>query len=60
LAVAIALDATIVRLVLVPATMQLMGNWNWWMPAWLGRVLPEVDFESDHAVEEDERTPAVV
>jgi uncharacterized membrane protein YdfJ with MMPL/SSD domain len=59
LAVAIALDATVVRLVLVPATMQLMGSWNWWMPGWLGRVLPEVDFESDHAVE-DEREPAVV
>ncbi len=59
LAVAIALDATIVRLVLVPATMQLMGDWNWWMPEWLGRILPEADFESDHAVE-DERTPAVV
>jgi uncharacterized membrane protein YdfJ with MMPL/SSD domain len=58
LAVAIALDATVVRLVLVPATMQLMGNWNWWMPEWLGRVLPEVDFESDHAVD-DEREPAV-
>jgi putative drug exporter of the RND superfamily len=57
--VAIALDATVVRLVLVPATMQLMGNWNWWMPEWLGRILPEADFESDHAVE-DERTPAVV
>jgi uncharacterized membrane protein YdfJ with MMPL/SSD domain len=59
LAVAIALDATVVRLVLVPATMQLMGNWNWWMPEWLGRVLPEADFESDHAVG-DEREPAVV
>ena len=59
LAVAIALDATIVRLVLVPSTMQLMGKWNWWMPEWLGRILPEVDFESDHVVE-DERAPAVV
>ena len=59
LAVAIALDATIVRLVLVPSTMQLMGKWNWWMPEWLGRILPEADFESDHAVE-DERAPAVV
>jgi uncharacterized membrane protein YdfJ with MMPL/SSD domain len=59
LAVAIGLDATIVRLVLVPATMQLMGSWNWWMPEWLGRILPEADFESDHAVE-DERAPAVV
>ena len=59
LAVAIALDATIVRLVLVPATMELMGDWNWWLPKWLDRILPEVDFESDHAVE-DEREPAVV
>ena len=59
LAVAIALDATIVRLVLVPSTMQLMGKWNWWMPEWLGRILPEADFESDHAVD-DERAPAVV
>ena len=59
LAVAIALDATVVRLVLVPATMQLMGKWNWWMPGWLGRILPEADFESDHVVE-DERAPAVV
>ena len=46
LAVAIALDATIVRLVLVPTTMQLMGDWNWWIPKWLDRVLPDMDFES--------------
>ena len=35
------------------------ATWNWWMPEWLGRILPEVDFESDHAVD-DERAPAVV
>jgi RND superfamily putative drug exporter len=45
LAVAIALDATLVRLVLVPATMRLMGNWNWWLPRGLARVLPRADFE---------------
>ncbi len=44
-AVAIALDATLVRLVLVPATMQLMGSWNWWLPAWLDRVIPDLGFE---------------
>jgi uncharacterized membrane protein YdfJ with MMPL/SSD domain len=44
-AVAIALDATLVRLILVPAAMKLMGNWNWWMPAWLDRVLPDLSFE---------------
>ena len=45
LAVAIALDATLVRLVLVPATMELMGKWNWWLPKSLDRVLPHTDFE---------------
>jgi uncharacterized membrane protein YdfJ with MMPL/SSD domain len=45
LAVAIALDATVVRLVLVPCTMELMGSANWWLPRSLERVLPEVDFE---------------
>jgi RND superfamily putative drug exporter len=44
-AVAIALDATLVRLVLVPAAMKLMGNWNWWMPSWLDRALPDLSFE---------------
>jgi RND superfamily putative drug exporter len=40
MAVAIFVDATLVRLVLVPATMVLLGRWNWWLPAWLDRVLP--------------------
>jgi RND superfamily putative drug exporter len=44
-AVAIALDATLVRLVLVPAAMKLMGRWNWWMPSWLDRALPDLSFE---------------
>jgi uncharacterized membrane protein YdfJ with MMPL/SSD domain len=39
LAVAIVLDATIVRLVLVPATMRLLGDWNWWLPRPLARLL---------------------
>jgi RND superfamily putative drug exporter len=46
LSVAIALDATLVRLVLVPALMELMGEWNWWMPKPLARILPQTDFES--------------
>ncbi|WP_420452189.1 MMPL family transporter [Ilumatobacter sp.] len=45
LAVAIAVDATIVRVVLVPATMTLMGDANWWLPAWLDRLLPHVDVD---------------
>ncbi len=43
LATAILLDATVVRLVLVPATMKLLGDANWWLPAWLDRLLPELD-----------------
>lgn len=44
-AVAIAVDATIVRLVLVPALMAMFDQWNWWLPRWLDRLLPSVDFE---------------
>jgi uncharacterized membrane protein YdfJ with MMPL/SSD domain len=44
-AVAIALDATLVRLILVPAAMKLFGDWNWWMPSWLDRLLPQLSFE---------------
>ncbi|GEA83801.1 MMPL family transporter [Cellulomonas gelida] len=43
LATAILLDATLVRLVLVPATMKLLGDANWWLPGWLDRLLPHVD-----------------
>ena len=43
LAVAVAVDATLVRIVLVPATMKLLGRWNWWMPAALDRIVPEID-----------------
>jgi putative drug exporter of the RND superfamily len=45
LAAAVFLDATIVRMVLVPAVMQLLGKWNWWIPDWLERVLPRLDVE---------------
>ena len=44
-AVAIAVDATVVRLILVPALMAMFDQWNWWLPGWLDRVLPSVDFE---------------
>jgi RND superfamily putative drug exporter len=65
MAVAVALDATVVRMVLVPATMTLLGRRNWWLPAWLDRVLPtvrvdvtDVDDELDELV--PTRTPAGV
>lgn len=54
--VAIALDATVVRMVLVPATMSLLGHLNWWMPAWLDRLLPRVAAEAP----EPEREPVPV
>jgi uncharacterized membrane protein YdfJ with MMPL/SSD domain len=52
-AVAIAVDATIVRLALVPAAMQLLGRWNWYMPTWLGRMLPSANFEGELEVRRD-------
>jgi RND superfamily putative drug exporter len=42
---AVLIDATLVRTVLVPAAMRLMGDWNWWMPAWLDRLLPKIALE---------------
>lgn len=45
-AIAVAVDATLVRLVLVPAAMELLGRWNWWLPRPLARVLPEMSLET--------------
>jgi RND superfamily putative drug exporter len=45
LATAIFVDASIVRMVLVPATMKLLGDRNWWLPAWLDRRLPTIDVD---------------
>ena len=53
LATAILLDATVVRMILVPATMKLLGERNWWLPGWLDRALPVIHVEGT-------RTPAPV
>ncbi len=45
LALAVLLDATVVRMLLVPATMELLGDRNWWLPRWLDRILPSVNIE---------------
>jgi RND superfamily putative drug exporter len=45
LATAVLVDATVVRMVLVPSTMELLGDRNWWLPRWLDRVLPRLDVE---------------
>jgi RND superfamily putative drug exporter len=47
LAAAVLVDATIVRMVLVPATMELLGNANWWLPRWLSRLIPRVRVERE-------------
>ena len=47
LATAVLIDATVVRMVLVPSTMALLGTANWWLPAWLERRLPHVDVEGE-------------
>jgi putative drug exporter of the RND superfamily len=53
-AIAVALDATVVRALLVPSTMRLLGHWNWWMPArlerFLGGHLPASEAEAEAAV----------
>jgi RND superfamily putative drug exporter len=49
LATAVFVDATVVRLVLVPATMELLGDRNWWLPRWLDRLLPAIDVEGRDA-----------
>ncbi|MGH2787893.1 MAG: MMPL family transporter [Actinomycetota bacterium] len=50
LAVAIFVDATVVRMVLVPATMELLGDANWWLPKWLDRFLPRIQIEGEDTV----------
>ncbi|MBK5288896.1 MAG: MMPL family transporter [Acidimicrobiia bacterium] len=45
LALAVLLDATLVRMLLVPATMELLGSKNWWIPVWLDRILPRLNVE---------------
>ena len=63
LATAILVDATIVRMVLVPATMALLGKANWWLPTWLDRILPRLTIESPAyegpGPEDGSDTPAV-
>jgi putative drug exporter of the RND superfamily len=73
LSVAVLLDVTLVRMVLVPAAMSLLGHKAWWLPAWLDRILPTIDLEGGESVapdwdeelaglsdEEEEREPALV
>ena len=58
LAVAIFIDAFIVRSLMVPSTMNLLGRWNWWIPRWLDRVLPHLDVEGPVDAHRPERASA--
>ena len=49
LTVAVLLDATVVRIVLLPALMLLLGDRVWWLPKWMDRIIPELDLHGDHA-----------
>ena len=56
MAIAVAVDATIVRVLLVPATMRLMGKWNWWAPGILGRFVDRLGFSHVEDAEDDAST----
>ena len=58
MAIAVAVDATIIRVLLVPATMRLMGDWNWWAPGPLGRLAERLGFS--HTEDEDAGSGAPV
>jgi len=57
LAVAVFLDVTLIRMVLVPAAMSLLGHRAWWLPRWLDRRLPAIHLEGDET-ESDQTAPA--
>jgi len=61
MAIAVAIDATIIRVLLVPATMRLMGRWNWWAPGFMARIADRLGFshvEDEEAVPDGDARPA--
>ena len=58
MAIAVALDATVIRVLLVPATMRLLGRWNWWAPGPLGRLADRLGFSHVEAEDDAEAAPA--
>lgn len=59
LAAAVFIDATVIRVLLVPAAMRLMGRWNWWAPRWLDRLLPNIALGEDSSPSALSVTPGV-
>lgn len=63
LAVAVFLDATVVRMIIVPAVMTVLGDKAWWLPGWLDRILPTIDVEGEavsHAAEGEQGGGAAI
>ena len=60
LAAAILIDATLIRMVLVPATMELLGDRNWWLPAWLDRLLPNINVEGREVTADEFALPGSI
>lgn len=60
LAAGVLLDAFIVRMVLIPSLLVLMGKWSWWMPEWLDRILPDIDVEGAKLRELQQRSTDTV
>ena len=48
IAVAVLVDAFIIRTVFVPATMAILNTWNWYLPKWLDKILPVISFDPEH------------
>ena len=59
LSVAVLLDATVIRMVLVPSAMALMGRANWWLPRWLDRLLPRLEIDTPTTEPADEPSELV-
>jgi putative drug exporter of the RND superfamily len=57
LAVAVILDATVVRCLLVPARMASLGRFNWYLPRWLGRILPGISIEGEEYFKARDQIP---
>ncbi|MFD4433772.1 MMPL family transporter, partial [Nocardia sp. NPDC058497] len=60
LAAGVALDAFVVRMVLIPALLVLLGKWAWWLPKWLDRIVPDIDVEGARLRELQQREKAPV
>jgi putative drug exporter of the RND superfamily len=58
MAAAVLIDATVVRMMLVPATMELAGKLNWWCPAWLDRIMPHIHIDPPPAKTDEPATPS--